>query len=256
MAVSRLKKIPQENSGIRHADVIARDLAEGISTGRFPVGALLPTELELCTRYEASRYTVRMALADLQKLGLVSRRKSVGTRVEAAKPAAGFTQSSPSVDDIAQFGAPHVRVLGAVQELVADLALAHELGCQGGSRWLRISYLRVDDGKKNLPIGCTDVYVDASYSDIGEMVQAAPEMLISSLIETRYGRRVAQIQQDIKPVLISRAVADMLQVDENSPALQVVRRYLDANEVAFEISVTVHPLDRFAFSMKLNRTGE
>jgi GntR family transcriptional regulator len=52
----------------RHTD-LARDLAEGIAEGRFPVGSLLPTEFELCDRYDASRYTVRKALDELQELG-------------------------------------------------------------------------------------------------------------------------------------------------------------------------------------------
>ena len=41
---------------------LARDLAEGIASGRFAVGTLLPTEFELCDRYGASRYAVRKAL--------------------------------------------------------------------------------------------------------------------------------------------------------------------------------------------------
>jgi GntR family transcriptional regulator len=239
----------------RHNDV-ARDLAEGIATGRFAVGALLPTELELCTRYDASRYTVRRALGELQALGLISRRKNVGTRVEASKPTAGFTLSSASVDDIAHFGAKHVRALCAVEEVVLDLALAEELGCPGGTRWLRISYLRMDGGATRLPIGWTDVYVDSSYVDIGDMVRQSPEILISSLIETRYGRHVAQIQQDIKPMIVPKPLADALQVEPGSMALKAVRRYVDSTDAAFEISVTVHPVDRFAFSIRLNRSRE
>src|SRR5690349_11884687 len=93
---------------------VTRDLEEGIASGRFPVGTLLPTEFELCDRYEASRYTVRMALKELQDLGLISRRKNVGTRVEAMRPAAGFTQSIATVDELAQFGAKHVRMVHSV----------------------------------------------------------------------------------------------------------------------------------------------
>ena len=239
----------------KHND-LARDLTEGIANGRFPVGSLLPTELELCSRYDASRYTVRMALGELQELGLISRRKNVGTRVEAAKPTAGFTQSLASVDDLAQFGAEHVRLVRKVEEVVADLALAKELGCAGGTRWLRISSLRMEGGKKRRPIGWTDVYVDATYRDIGDLVREAPETLISSLIESRYGRRIARIRQDIHATAVPKALADELKVEAGSPALRIVRRYLDAADEAFEISVSVHPADRFTFSMQLNRSRE
>jgi DNA-binding transcriptional MocR family regulator len=73
---------------------LKRDLAEGIANGTFPVGTLLPTEFELCDRYGASRYKVRLVLQELQDLGLISRRKNVGTRVEATTPVTGFTSRS------------------------------------------------------------------------------------------------------------------------------------------------------------------
>ena len=88
---------------------LARDLSEGISSGRYAVGTLLPTEFELCEQYGLSRYAVRKALDALQELGLISRRKNVGTRVEAMRPLAGFTQSIATVEELARFGAEHVR---------------------------------------------------------------------------------------------------------------------------------------------------
>ena len=42
-------------------------------------------------------------------------------------------------------------------------------------------------------------------------------------------------------------------VEEGSPALRLVRRYLDASDEAFEISITTHPADRFTFSMQMQR---
>ena len=235
---------------------LTRDLADGIASGRFPVGTLLPTEFELCDRYEASRYTVRMALQELQDLGLISRRKNVGTRVEASRPAAGFTQSIATVDELAQFGATHVRAVHSVGEVVADLALAKELGCAGGSRWLQISSLRMDSGKRRRPICWTDVYIDPSYAEIAGMVRESPETLISSLIETRYGRRIARIRQDVRAVSMPRSLAELLKAEEGSPALRIVRRYLDASDEAFEITVTTHPADRFTFSMQMDRSRE
>ena len=239
----------------RHTEV-ARGLAEGIASGRFPVGSLLPTEFALCDRYDASRYTVRRALEELQELGLISRRKNVGTRVEAARPAGGFTQSIATVDELAQFGAKHVRIVRGIDEVVADLALAKELGCPGGTRWLRISSLRMDGSKRSRPIGWTDVYVDASYADIGSLVQESPETLISSLIETRYGRRIARIRQDVQALSLPKALSETLHAEVGSPALKIVRRYLDSADEAFEVSVSIHPADRFTFSMQMNRSKD
>lgn len=239
----------------QHAE-IARDLTEQIASGKIAVGTLLPTEFELCERYDASRYTVRLALGQLQEQGLISRRKNVGTRVEASKPTSGFLQSLASVEDLAQFGATHVRVVRDVAEVVVDLQEAQVLGCAGGRRWLRISSLRMDGGKKSRPIGWTDVYIDPNYGDIGPMVRQAPQTLISELIETRYGRRIARIRQDLRATTVPANRADPLNVDAGSPALMIVRRYFDAADEVFEITVSIHPAERFTFSMELHRSRD
>lgn len=235
---------------------MARELALGIASGKWPVGSLLPTEFELCEQFGASRYAVRAALQELQELGLISRRKNVGTRVESAQPVAGFTQSIATVDELAQFGAAHVRQVHRVGEIVVDLLLAQEMDCKGGSRWLRISSLRMDGDKKRRPICWTDVYIDPSYADIADLVRASPETLISSLIENRYGVRIARIRQQVRAVSLSAELAELLKADAGTPALQLVRHYLDAAGQAFEISVTTHPADRFTFSMELERSRE
>lgn len=237
-----------------HAD-IARHLMQGIASGRFAVGSLLPTEHALCEQYQTSRHTIRVALAELQQLGLVSRRKNVGTRVEASRPKNNFRSSLESVDDLVQFGARHMRVVQSIEEVAASSALAQELGCAPGARWLRISSLRMQGKPAAAPIGWTDVYVDPAYADIAELVRATPDVLISSLIETRYGRYIAEIEQDIRAATVTDpAMAETLQLDLGQAVLKIVRRYRDACGEAFEISVTVHPAERFSVSMRLQRS--
>lgn len=233
---------------------IARHLTDAISTGHFAVGSLLPTELELCKHYGTSRHTVRAALAELQELGLVSRRKNVGTRVVSAKPRPKFRPSLASVDDLVQFGAEHLRVVQAIEQTTATGQLAKELGCPEGAPWLRISSLRMVGHEDALPIGWTDVYIDPSYADIGETVRATPDALISSLIEERYDRQIAEIHQDVRAFTITdAAMADRLQVPLGASALKIVRHYFDGEGNPFEISVSVHPADRFSVSMQLRR---
>lgn len=233
---------------------IARELTEDIASGRLPVGSLLPTELELCERYETSRHTVRAALRELQQLGLVSRRKNVGTRVESMRPINGFRPSLASVDDLVQFGSTHVRVVQTIEKVTATGALAKQLGCVNGTLWLRISSLRLVGDAKSLPIGWTDVYIDPAYEEIGDSVRTSPDTLISSLIEAQYGRRIAEIQQNIQAIKVPERMARALRIDSGAVALRIVRRYLDAAGGAFEVSISVHPAERFSVSMRLRRS--
>src|ERR1700733_2466034 len=111
----------------RYAQV-ARHLTESIGNGRFPVGSTLPTALELCEQYGGSRHPIRAAIRELQELGMVSRRKKAGTRVEAASPTGGYRQSLASVEDLVQFGAAHTRGVQTNEEGVADPAPAQGTG--------------------------------------------------------------------------------------------------------------------------------
>ena len=61
------------------------------------------------------------------------------------------------------------------------------LQCPPGTRWLRVSSLRIDGDRGSPPVGWTDVYIDPAYIEVAEAARAQPDMLISSLIGARYG---------------------------------------------------------------------
>ncbi len=98
------------------------------------------------------------------------------------------------------------------------------------------------------------MYIDPAYADIADTIRASPDTLISSLVESRYGRRIAEIQQDIKATIASEKMALKLHVDTGTPMLKIVRRYLDMAGQIFEASVTFHPAERFSLSMRLRRS--
>lgn len=233
---------------------IARDLTHGIGSGRFPVGSVLPTEYELCDLYETSRHTIRAAIKELQDLGLVSRRKKFGTRVEAAKPKSGaYRPSLSSVEDLIQFGEAHTRVVQEIDDVVTDRALAKTLGCTVGRKWLRVSSLRLDGESDSMPIGWTETYIDHAYASLREVVRDCPDVLISSLIESRFGRSIADIRQEIAAVVLPDDLVDRLCVETGTAGLRITRHYLDSAGACFEVSVSTHPAERFTVLMRLHR---
>jgi GntR family transcriptional regulator len=235
---------------------VARDLTDGIASGRFPVGSLLPTELELCAHYGASRHTVRTAIRQLQDQGLVSRRKKAGTRVEAATSTSGYRQSLASLEDLIQFSVETIRVVQETAHVTADKALAAGIGCEVGRPWFRISSLRMSRSAGGPPVSWTDVYVDPVYEELGEVARTSPDLIVATLIEQRYGRRCSEIRQSIDAIALPAARAAALQAQPDSPALQIVRHYLDEAGTIFEMSSTIHPAGRFTVSQRLRRMTE
>jgi len=82
----------QDDAGpvTKHRRVFAF-LHASIQSGKLKTGDRLPSEAELGRLFSASRITVAKAVADLQRLGLVTRRPGAGTHVKAAQPATGRT---------------------------------------------------------------------------------------------------------------------------------------------------------------------
>lgn len=237
---------------------IARTLTERITSGRYPVGTLLPTELELAAELGVGRQTVRAAMQHLLDLGLVSRRRHVGTRVESAQATGGFAMNQPlaNLSDLELLARSHIRKVRSSGDVVADEALAAELGCAAGSKWARISSLRMDAGEDSTPICWTDVYLLPAYGAVRAVVRKTPEVLMSTLVEQRYGRITAEVHQHIEAVAMPAAIATELDAEAGSPALKIVRRYLDTAGAMFIVTVTWYPSERFAFSMVLKRAGK
>ena len=70
----------------RGVGAISAYLQRAIETGAYSEGDRLPPERQLAATFQAARSTVRRALDQLEKTGLVSRRLGSGTFVGAASP--------------------------------------------------------------------------------------------------------------------------------------------------------------------------
>src|SRR5690554_946885 len=88
-------------STAKHAQV-ARALIQDIRSGKYPVGAQLPSEPELTVAFGVSRQTIRAALRNLRDLGLVQGEQGVGSFVLSNQPSTRYGYSFDSVDDLLQ----------------------------------------------------------------------------------------------------------------------------------------------------------
>ncbi|MGJ4939329.1 GntR family transcriptional regulator [Bradyrhizobium sp. HKCCYLS1011] len=236
---------------------VARALAEAIAAGRHPVGSMLPNELDLAEQFAVSRATVRAAMRELQASGLISRKKNVGTRVEALRPsrsAGGFAQTLNSIEAVQQFGVETERHVQRVADVVTDDALAKALGCRAGRRWLRISSLRlVPDDASRTPICWTDVYIDDAFAAEVRARIDTHRAIFGTLVEQISGRRFSEIRQDISAVGVPEPIAEPLKAAPGAHALSIRRQYLfNSNEMA-EVSISVHPADRYHYTTRLLR---
>lgn len=76
--------LPRPDKGNRGVGVISAYLQRAIETGAYSEGDRLPPERQLAETFHAARSTVRRALDQLEKAGLVSRKLGSGTFVGSA----------------------------------------------------------------------------------------------------------------------------------------------------------------------------
>lgn len=226
-------------------------LLDEISGGRYPVGSLLPSEMQLCERFKVSRFTVRAALAALTDKGLVTRRPGAGSVVVATEQRAVFTQTLGDLSELLNFPSDTYRENVEAREVVADEHLASLLGCEPGKQWFCLSALRRSDYVEE-PLAWTDVYVLPKYSGVvkAKTLERAP---LYEQIEKRFGETVERAHFEFFASRIPPKIAKLLKVTPDTPAMTVVRRYTGRTGEIFETTITIHPERRFTYSMELKR---
>lgn len=230
---------------------IARQLETAISVGRYPVGALLPTEAALCASFGASRYTIREALRTLVELGMVERRQGAGSRVVAASPRTSYSHTMRTLAEFFQYARDtHLEIMDSgIYALDDEEALV--LKAPVGSRWMRLQGVRWTP-ERTETISFTTVYIHVRFVPLLADVSDA-DGPIYALVEARSGETIAEAIQEITACALPAAIAKPLNVRPGAPAMRFVRRYLDASGGIMLTSLNWHPADRFSYVMSIRR---
>jgi len=245
-----IKKTEPNESAPRYQE-IATALIKDIARGRYPVGRLLPTETELCESFSAGRHTVREALRILTDKGMIVRRRGAGTMVIAAEPPNLFTHSVVSMSEWLRYPTDTYRATVETGEVVADRKLATLLKCEPDKKWFRVSSIR-RSAQIEEPLGWAEIYVLPKYAGVAERSDHG-RTPVHQQIEKMYGESVEHAQLEIFASSIPAKLARPLKVKPGSPALTVVRRYTGKKSGVFEITVSIHPANRYIYTMEMHR---
>ncbi|GAA4333867.1 GntR family transcriptional regulator [Pigmentiphaga soli] len=229
------------------ADALMADIAAGV----YPVGSLLPTEAEFGERFGTGRHTVRDALRCLSDEGIILRRPGSGSTVIASGPRRRFVQSVSNFDQWFNYPADVRRQHVESAHVVADRALAAQLGVEDGSAWLRIGALRSAPSMK-APLCWVDIYVAPRLAAVTRERdhEVTP---VHEQIERVSGERIAEVEVEISVGRVPERLASMLAAEPGSSALCLVRRYASESGELLQVTATVHPENRYVYAMKFRR---
>lgn len=230
---------------------IAQQILEKIVDGTFPIGSMLPTEIEFGERFDIGRHTVREALRCLSDDGMILRRPGSGSTVIASGPRRVFAQSVSNFDQWFNYPADVRRHNIDSVHTVVDRRLATTLGCEEGSSWLRIGALRRAPSM-TVPLCWVDIYIAPRF--IGVMRERDHETTpVHEQIERVYGENIADVEVDISVGRVPARMSAALECETNSSAMILIRRYRSETGELLQVTYTVHPENRYVYSMKFRR---
>ena len=224
-------------------------LAQQIRDGAYPIGTLLPPEIELCRQFDVSRHTMREAIRMLNEGGIVSRRAGVGTRVETTKATTRYTQQISQLSDLFQYIKHAVLQVKMVNMQRVGARNAVMLSCHANDQWLRIIAVKLLEGE-NAPVAYSDVFVHPDYSAVGSDVGKV-KLPLSLLIEQRFSRRIIEVKQEFSATPIAGDTARALKLKEGTPGLVITRKYYGENETLMLVTITTFPYKKMKYSMSL-----
>lgn len=235
-----------ETSKARQVYLLLRDR---IANGRLEDGGALPSEQALAAEHGVSRVTVRRALGELEREGLVSRRRGAGTFV------LGDCGAKPIVADISDVLANLV-AMGrdtAVRLLEfgyrdAPSAITSALKLKPGDRVQRSVRVRLIDGK---PFSYLVTHVPERFGVTYSESDLASRPLLALLERT--GVKVERATQDVTATLASPEVSAALEIEIGSPLIGLTRTVFAADGKGVEHLSALYRPDRYTLRMEMER---
>lgn len=231
--------------GARHKYESIRDHVLDV-VDSLEIGAAIPPERELCQRFGVSRMTLRRAVDELVREGLLERKQGRGTYVAAPKVGQQLTMTSFSEDMRRRGLVPGSRTL-SLSQTTAGAQLGWRLEVPPQAQVLRARRLRLADGR---PMALETLHVPCALApDL-----TAEELTDASFYEVmaaKYGLEIASGVQSVEPTVINAEEAEVLEAPEHSPAFLFERTSRTAGGVVVEFVRSVYRGDRYQLIVEL-----
>lgn len=228
---------------------LKQSIEEAIRSGRLQHGDALPAERDMADEGGISRVTVRKAIDDLVKSGLLVRRHGSGTFV--VKPVARMqqplTQLTSFTEDMRRRGmvAGSIWIDRGIHFPTPEETMM--LGLSGGARVARISRLRTAN---DMPIALENTSLPDDILDDPGRVDDSLYLLLAER-----GIRPVRANQRISACTLADRETQLLGVPPGSAALSVQRiAYLDTGRV-MEVSRALYRSDAYDLVAELTTSA-
>jgi GntR family transcriptional regulator len=218
-----------------------------LRSGQLKPGDVIPAEQYLCSQFGVSRGTVRMAIGELVKEGLLRREQGKGTFIASPrfeKSLLGyfrFTQKDSSEDIV-----PESRII-EITKADPPVAISKALGLSLRERVFKIKRIRTVNG--NPFIYQVSVFPEKLFPGLQEIDCNAPSLY--TFITERYGIHITEVEEYLTADLPDYETQRLLGLKRESPIIVIERKAFSFNERAIEVRRSVGRADRYHYRIRL-----
>lgn len=224
-------------------------LRERILNGTYQAHDQMPSESDLIRAFGVSRITVRQALGDLQKEGLIFKIHGKGTYVSKPKAFQNLAKLQGFGEAMASMGYETLSRVISQKVVPADKSVAFRLGVEEGElvaeirrvRYLNRSPISVDVTCVPKAVGERLAKEDLAHRDI------------FLILENDYGYTLGQAELQIEAVLADDGLARLLQIEEGAPILRIERLTFTADNKPLDYEYLYYRGDAFQYRLSIER---
>jgi GntR family transcriptional regulator len=216
--------------------------------GSYAPHSQMPSESQMMEAFSVSRITIRQALGDLQKEGLIFKVPGKGSFVAKPKAFQNLSRLQGFGEAMGPSGYETFSQVLSLRQVAASDVVARRLQVAPGDPVFEIQRLRY--------LNREPISVDQSYFPlaIGERLahEDLPTRDIFVILENDFGLRLTHADLQIEAISASDVLARQLRIDEATPLLRIERlTYADERPVDFEY--LYYRGDAFQYRLRIDR---
>jgi GntR family transcriptional regulator, frlABCD operon transcriptional regulator len=221
-------------------------IKQDINAGRYAMGTQLPTEKEMCDMYNVSRITIRRAIIELEREGIVQKQHGIGTFVNNNKK---IKRDLVSVNGFSEFlvqtgKQPKTKII-STEILKASNWLTEILNIEIDQPVLEIRRLHlIDDEPIHLE---TSYYSLIKFPNLDQHIKESNS--IYSILRDRYSTKAVKNHKTLTAVFPTLEQAKLLDLNQDNITLEVEKWAYDENGEVIHFAKSYLPADKVTFTV-------
>ena len=229
---------------------VKESIKENILNGTYIAHQKLPSEREMTEDYSVSRITIRQALSELQRDGLIIKINGKGTFVTKPKAQFDVSKLSGFGESAASLGLDSFSKLISITTGKRTIDIAEKLNMKRAQAITKIERLRF--------LNREAIAFDTTYAaaDIGERISPIElkKRDIFDILENDFGIPVCSAEVNVEAITCDESLAHYLDIEKHSAVLHIERTILGKDKLPILYENLFYRGDSFKFGLSIDRS--